>query len=308
MRAGFVIALLLTGLVLVTWKDVVPVEANPVSYTLWGRSSQGWGFTSGTITTPGPLLTAMVGETVVMSLHGADNPPHTFWIDYDGDGATDVGEPLSPIFSGSSGITYSFVTTSVGGTYTYLCSVHPNSMFGSFTVTALQVHDVAVQGLVASRNFAYAGVPSNPIRLNVTAANLGSVVETFTVSLSANTTIVGTQTITLGPAAGFIVQFSWSAENFLRGNYVLSAKASQVSGETNVSNNVFTDGICTVRFNGDLDGNCTVNILDMAALAIAFDSTPGSATWNPGADLNNDGQVTILDVAAAAANFDKSCG
>ncbi len=177
----------------------------------------------------------------------------------------------------------------------------------TITVSSPPFHDVAVPNMKASRNFAYAGVFANPIQVNVTISNLGSTSEAVTVKAFANTTLVGAQNVTLAAGVVALVQFSWNAHAFPRGSYLLSAQALQVAGETIVSNNVFSDGGFTVRFNGDLNGDCRVTILDIATIAFAYNSTPASANWNPNADLNNDGTVNILDVAAAALNYDKSC-
>jgi len=50
----------------------------------------------------------------------------------------------------------------------------------------------------------------------------------------------------------------------------------------------------------DLNQDGTVNILDMAVVALAFHSHPSDARWNPKADLNGDGEVNIIDVALIA--------
>lgn len=50
----------------------------------------------------------------------------------------------------------------------------------------------------------------------------------------------------------------------------------------------------------DLNQDGTVNILDMAVVALAFHSHPSDARWNPKADLNEDGEVNIIDVALIA--------
>src|SRR2546428_14165090 len=57
----------------------------------------------------------------------------------------------------------------------------------TITVTPLQpLYDVAVYGFAGSRDFAYSGVVANPVNLTVTAVNLGSVSESFTVTFKAD--------------------------------------------------------------------------------------------------------------------------
>ena len=58
-----------------------------------------------------------------------------------------------------------------------------------------------------------------------------------------------------------------------------------------------------VNMLGDLDGDGTVNIVDIASMAMCYMTTPASPNWNPLADLNHDGVVNMTDIATAAANF-----
>jgi len=60
-------------------------------------------------------------------------------------------------------------------------------------------------------------------------------------------------------------------------------------------------------FIGDINGDCIVNIVDLATAGLAFNSKPGWANWNPKADVNRDGKVDILDLAAVGLNYGKRC-
>jgi hypothetical protein len=42
---------------------------------------------------------------------------------------------------------------------------------------------------------------------------------------------------------------------------------------------------------------------DIAIVARAFGSKPGSSNWNPNADINGDGIVNMKDIALVARNF-----
>ena len=53
----------------------------------------------------------------------------------------------------------------------------------------------------------------------------------------------------------------------------------------------------------DLNGDKSINILDLASVAFSFGATPTSANWNAAADINNDGHVDILDLAFDAFYF-----
>ena len=62
-----------------------------------------------------------------------------------------------------------------------------------------------------------------------------------------------------------------------------------------------------MKFQGDVVPDCKVDIIDIATVALAFGSTPGSPHWNLYSDLDDNGIVNIIDVATAAINFGKSC-
>ena len=111
-------------------------QASPASFTLFGRylSPAGWGVTTTTVTSPGPDLTVMPGETVTVSLTSGDGIPHNWGVDYNGNGVPDSGEPLSSNFD-STGTSYTFTATTTPGTYTYWCFIHKGPMFGRFIVT-----------------------------------------------------------------------------------------------------------------------------------------------------------------------------
>jgi hypothetical protein len=51
----------------------------------------------------------------------------------------------------------------------------------------------------------------------------------------------------------------------------------------------------------DLDG--AVDISDLATIAFAWNSVPGSPKWNPSLDLNGDGRIGIGDLAIVALNW-----
>jgi ABC-type transport system substrate-binding protein len=56
---------------------------------------------------------------------------------------------------------------------------------------------------------------------------------------------------------------------------------------------------------GDINFDRQVNIVDLTKIAIAWQSKPGDAQWNPDADLNNDKVINIKDITKAALNYGK---
>ena len=54
---------------------------------------------------------------------------------------------------------------------------------------------------------------------------------------------------------------------------------------------------------GDVNGDNTINLADLMAIAAAWRSTPGSSNWNPNADLNGDGAVNLSDWMIVVKNW-----
>ena len=59
------------------------------------------------------------------------------------------------------------------------------------------------------------------------------------------------------------------------------------------------------RLAGDINNDGTVDIYDAILLAIAFQTKPGNANWNPDADLNSDLVIDIYDAITVASNYGK---
>ena len=282
-------------------------RANPASFALYGSiSPAGWGFTSTTVAQPGPTLKVTPGEAVSLMLASADGATHRFCVDYNGNGVCDAGEPKSPQFSTSTLIPFSFTATTTQGTYTYFCVIHGFAMSGTFAVIS---PDVSVDVISTSRNFAYSGVTSsNPIQVNVTASNLGLSFENFFVSAKANTTLIGNQTVTIPGGGNILVPFLWNAALLPRGVYILTAQATQVSGETNFANNAITSpSNFTNKFKGDVNGDCRVDIVDLSLVGANFGKTSTTPGFNPATDLNNDLTVNIQDLVIVATSFGQVC-
>lgn len=167
--------LILLGLSILT-VAVSPAEASVNNLSLFGSASQGWGSTPGSMSSPGPAITVTQGDAVNLTLTSQDGLPHEFFVDYNGNGAVDSGEPVSPAFAGT--INYEFSATKAG-TFTYYCAFHPGIMHGTFTVSALAAADVAVTNVTTEKTVVGQGYAA---RINVTVVNHGNVDETFNVT------------------------------------------------------------------------------------------------------------------------------
>ncbi len=168
------------------------------------------------------------------------------------------------------------------------------------------IHDVGVSGLNGKPVFLRSGTP---LRINATVSNYGDFPETTTLTVTLNSTVVYTQSLSLLDGdIGHLIQITYPTTLGFWGRYVLKATIQTVTGEiaANQGDNNWTGSLIRITPPGDLDFNGVVDILDAASLAIAYGSTPGSPTWNPEADIDRNGVVDILDAAQVAFFYGKS--
>jgi hypothetical protein len=57
----------------------------------------------------------------------------------------------------------------------------------------------------------------------------------------------------------------------------------------------------------DVNGDCRVDLADLAALLAAFNSQPGDENWNADADFNGDRRVDLADLALLLSQFNNDC-
>ena len=145
------------------------------------------------------------------------------------------------------------------------------------------------------------------VEIDVTVANLGETSENFTVTVYYDGNTIATQNIqNLEPNATLVVGFMWNTTGVpYWHNYTISAYASPVPYETELTNNRYNDGTVKIRIPGDVKDDDAVNILDCIAASSAFGSTPSDPQWNRFCDLNSDGRINVLDLILMANNFGK---
>ena len=213
-----------------------------VDYDLYGDGVTGWGFTSGGESIPGPDMEADEGDLVTMHLFSDDALPHRWHLDYDSDGNVDSGEPISDLFTDSTDYTFS---ADVDGTFPYRCTIHPGTMYGSWTTNAApETHDVAVTSVATDKTTVTQG---DPVTISILVENQGTVSETTTVTAMAGSTTVGSNPVTIPAGNTEGVQFTWDTTGVPTGDYVIKGTASQVPGETDTADNELTDGTVTVE-------------------------------------------------------------
>jgi parallel beta-helix repeat protein len=171
-------------------------------------------------------------------------------------------------------------------------------------------HDVAVTDVTPSKTVVGQNCSLNA---DVVVANRGGNTETFNVTTYANANLIETQTVkNLLGGTSTVLTFTWNTTGFAKGNYTISAVADALPGETDTTNNNYTDvthGIVTVAIAGDVNVDDKVNMKDISLVAKAFGTKLGDTRWNPNADVTGstagvpDGKVDMKDMSAVAKNF-----
>jgi len=176
-----------------------------------------------------------------------------------------------------------------------------NSKVADSIVTILsQGHDVAVTSVTPSKTVVGQGYS---MLVFVNAKNYGIFNESFDITVYVNTTAIQTQTATLFSGDSVRLNFVWNTSGFAKGNYIVSAYAWPVPGETDTADNAFTNGQVIVTMPGDVNGDGTVDIYDLILVASAFGSQTGYPEFNPNADINADETTDIYDLILVASHF-----
>jgi hypothetical protein len=226
---------------------------------------------------------------------------------------------VQPVSLGSNSqtiITFAWNTTGFGrGSYTISASasVVPeevnttnNNMQAANPVTLVyNGHDIAIVEVEPLKTVVGQGYSVN---ITVTAENYGIFSETFNTTIYAGTTALHTQAVNLGSGASTTLTFVWNTSGFVYGNYTISAQASPVSGETDVTNNNLKGGWVIISLIGDITGpngwpDGKVDMRDVAYVAKRFGTDPSKPLWDPNADINGDGKIEMKDVGTVAKHF-----
>ena len=167
-------------------------------------------------------------------------------------------------------------------------------------------HDVAVTNVYPMKSSASQGYP---IEIYVEVRNEGTTSEDFDVTAYYSSVLFQTQRVTgLAPGASRTLTFTWNA-NVPLGDYVLSATAEYIPGETDTADNSFTDDTIRIKLPGDVDGDGDVDVTDLSYVARAFGSDPrwpwGNDwyQWNENCDFNNDLKCDVWDLSIGVENY-----
>jgi len=175
------------------------------------------------------------------------------------------------------------------------------------TSSVIPAHDVAITDVTASSTKVYQG---NSIDIYVEVKNEGTFNETFNVIAYYNETTIETQTITdLTPDNTTVQTFTWNVTtDILPSYYTMSATAEQVTNESDIADNFFTNGVIHVKIRGDIDGNEIVDIYDALLVRKHIWHEPTSCPLGleeecHDCDIDDNGIIDIYDALIVRANY-----
>jgi parallel beta-helix repeat protein len=214
-----------------------------------------------------------------------------FWDDYTGE---DAYSGPSQDMTGSDGI---------GDTPVFIAS---NNIDRYPMMVRISLHDIAILGAAIESDEVYVGWT---VDVSVTVENAGDYVETFNVTVYSDDDVIEILNVSnLLIGKSMTLAFSWNTSGLMPcHSYVIRCEADVVPGEIDVEDNVCVVGVVKIKMVGDVDGNGMINIIDIAAIAIAYGSNVGDDDYSLICDLNRDNTINILDLSWAAMSFGVSC-
>ena len=192
------------------------------------------------------------------------------------------------------------------GNYTVILNVTDNEGFWNTTSKIMRiaiVHNVAVISIQCL----------NPIydrwmvTVSVTVKNLGTIPETFNVTLSANSSLIQTKQATnLSPQLTTVLTFDWNTTGIVYyANYFLTATIAPLVNETETSDNTLNYGPIYTKALGDYNNNREIDIFDLVFVVSRYGATTSSPNWDIMADLTRDGKIDIFDVVQVTSVYGK---
>jgi hypothetical protein len=168
--------------------------------------------------------------------------------------------------------------------------------------------DIAVTRMAPSKTVIGRGYTGT---LYVTLENQGNMIETFNVTVFANSTAIRSAQVTL-PIVNSTRSFKWNTTGFACGNYTLSAYAEPILGEIETVDNNYTCGLPVhVGVPGDISGPTVgvydggTDMRDISHMIGKFNGKPGDPKWVPNVDVNDDNVINMRDIQIAILNFNR---
>lgn len=170
------------------------------------------------------------------------------------------------------------------------------------------IRDISILDILPTKTVVEEG---NLIYITVTVENQGEIMETFNITVYANTTSVNLVDVTLSSGNVSNPAIAWNTTGFTKGNYTLSAYAWPLSGENDTADNIMLDGWIFLTILGDVNNDRIVDITDIVMTITAFGKSsedPGwfEPNWFSNMDVNNDDLIDITDITTVIVEFGNS--
>lgn len=176
-------------------------------------------------------------------------------------------------------------------------------------VNSMDEHDIAVTRVVTDYLVAWKGCPVN---IWTTVVNQGTYDETFNLTIYANSTALKEiDNIHLASGTNTTITVSWDGYSanlesinvilppFIPPKYVISAYATPVQNETDITNNSYVGNTVTITIPYDANGDGKISVLDLILVAIRLGKVPPFGLPYPipyRIDFNGDNKVNVLDL------------
>jgi PKD repeat protein len=195
------------------------------------------------LTCIGAIINRVQGQTAFTPLILIDDGAGFIWI------TVDYHPPAVPIttIDPLALVTVYFQVDTPGSSVLHLSETElsdpahnsmPHETADGFIMTLIR--DVEITDVVPSTSWAYQGWP---VDVSVTAKNNGNISESFDVKAYYDSNLIDTIPIVNLPSTGeTTVIFHWDTTGVAEGNYTISAEATVVPFEFNVTNNYLSDG------------------------------------------------------------------
>ena len=163
--------------------------------------------------------------------------------------------------------------------------------------------DIAIITVKTSKTVVGQGYSAD---INVTVENQGSTTETFNLTIYANESEIETKQITLDGNTSTTITFTWNTTGYAKGNYTITAYAWPIPGETDTTDNTYTDDFVTVTIIGDVDGDFDVDLFDAVRLLTSYGAkkdAPPPPNYDPNCDIDGDGKIDLFDAVRLLTHY-----